>query len=414
MPAVSRLRASGVKLRRATGSRSLSLQIALRYLRSTRKDAFVSFLAAAASCGIALGVGALVLALAALSGFQGALRDEIIGRTPELEITLGAAGSASSAGELVRAIDALPAADGYRLSAQRLLEGRGWLLARGGVRTVRLVAFDETLPATFPGPTGREQGLYVGSSLAEQWGLKVGEVVEVASGRPTLTPIGPQPRVLRLPIAGIFASGRTESEDRLAVPWAAGEKLIGSQGLRVVVASGSLDRVDQVVARLAPILPPTAEVRSWRELNRALLFALRLEKSLMFLAVFLIVVVAVLALVSGLFLILASKRREVGMLRAMGATPKAVRDIFLWLAAILAGLGTVAGFVLGAAAAWALDHWRLLSLPDQVYFLDYVPFQVQATDSVLVLAACLGLTLGCAMWAASRAAKLRPIEALRR
>jgi lipoprotein-releasing system permease protein len=134
----------------------------------------------------------------------------------------------------------------------------------------------------------------------------------------------------------------------------------------------------------------------------------------MFLAVFLIVVVAVLALVSGLMLILASKRREVGMLRAMGATPNAVRGIFLWLAALLAGIGCAAGFAFGSTLAWLLDRWRLLSLPDQVYFLDHIPFRLQAGDALAVLGSSLGLTLLCAAWAAGRAARLRPVEALRR
>lgn len=401
--------------RTRVGGGSLPLSIALRYLRSARKDAFVKFLALAACCGIAVGVAALILALSALSGFQGALRDEILARTPEIEVTLPPEAEVDG---IERAIEA--EVPGVR--AQRLIQGRGWLVARGGAVPVRLVAFDGTLPHLFPGvealPSGvgedRPQGLYVGSALATRWHLEVGTTVEIASARPTLSPLGPQPRVRRLPVAGIFTSGRTETEDRVAVPWSVGESLLGRRGLRLLVSSGDLSQVDAVVRRIEPFLPEGSSIETWRDLNRALLFALRLEKSLMFLGVFLIVVVAVLALVSGLMLILASKRREVGMLQAMGAGDATVRRIFLWLAALLGGAGTISGLALGASLALLLDRWRVLSLPDEVYFLDHVPFRLQAVDAMIVVGASLGLVLVCAVWAASRAARLRPVEALRR
>ena len=134
----------------------------------------------------------------------------------------------------------------------------------------------------------------------------------------------------------------------------------------------------------------------------------------MFLGVFLIVVVASLALVSGLMLILSAKRREIGMLQAMGAGGAMVRRIFLWLAALLAGAGALAGLTVGALAALALDRWRVLSLPNDVYFLDYVPFDLHPLDAATVVAASLGLVGLCALWSAGRAARLRPVEALRR
>lgn len=391
--------------RRAAGS--LALQVALRYLRSTRRDAFVSFLSAAAACGLALGVTALVLALAALAGFQGALRDEILARTPEIEITPAPGADAAA---LVAAIERADA----RISAQRLLRGRGWLLARGGATPVQLVAFEDALPGLFPGVEGGAQGLYIGSALAQRWRLEAGDTVEVVSARPTLTPMGPQPRAVRLAIAGVFLSGRAEIEDRVALPWAVGEGLIGVRGLQILLASGDLATVDATVRRIAPLLPPDSTVRTWRDLNRALLFALRLEKSLMFLGVFLIVVVAVLALASGLMLILSSKRRELGMLSAMGAPRTMLRRTFLWLAAVLAGSGAAVGLALGAGLAWGLDRGRVLRLPDQVYFLDHVPFRLQALDLLLVVGSSVGLAMLCAGWAAGRAARLRPVEALRR
>ena len=134
----------------------------------------------------------------------------------------------------------------------------------------------------------------------------------------------------------------------------------------------------------------------------------------MFVAVFLIVVVAGMSLVSDLTLILASKRPEVGMLGAMGAPPAALRRIFLWLGALLVGLGALAGLVLGVGGSWLLDRYELLALPNQVYFLDHVPFLVRIKDVLAIVGTTVLLTFAASFYAAHRAASLWPVEALRR
>jgi lipoprotein-releasing system permease protein len=161
-------------------------------------------------------------------------------------------------------------------------------------------------------------------------------------------------------------------------------------------------------------LPAGSVVRTWRDLNRPLLFALRLEKVLMFVAVCLIVLVAALALVADLALIISSKRPEIGILGAMGATPAHLRNAFLLLGALVAGSGMLIGALLGVGTAWVLDRYQLLPVPGRVYFLDYVPFLVQGEDLVMVLAFTFALALGASLYAAQRAAALRPIEAMRR
>ncbi len=385
----------------------LPLLLARRYLRSTRKEAFVRFLAGAATAGIALGTAALVLALALLAGFQRALKAEILARTPPLEIALpvGAPVEATAArvAELARPARVL-----------RVVSGRGWAVGEGRVRPVELVGYEGELPPIFPSARERAPGLYVGSRLAETWGLVPDGTLELASNQPALTPFGLLPRSRRLRIAGTFASGRTDDLDVVALPLAEAEDLLGEASLRLHVALDDLDGAVELAERLRPVLPAGSEVRTWQDLNRGLLFALRLEKSVTFAAVFLIVVVAALSLLCGLLLLLASKRREVGMLGAMGADPGAVRQAFLWLAMLLAGRGLALGALVGALLAWALDRFSVIRLPEHVYFVSHVPFRVEVLDLALVVAASAAVVLGCAGLVARRAAALRPSEALRR
>ncbi len=389
-----------------------AFELALRYLRSTRRDAFASFLSAVAAGGLALGVAALVLSLAALSGFQGVLKGEVLARTPRLEVELPAGASAEALDAAVAAVRADPEV----ATAQVTLRGHGWLVTAGGLaQPVDLTGFAGPVPRDYPGAAGGRPGLYVDDGLAARWGLEPGEVVEVVSPVPTLVPFGPpQPRIRSLPLAGTFRRPRTqEDRARVALPLAVAATLL-PQRPRVIVADTPLEAAPRVARRLAGALPAGATVRTWREINRSLFFVLRLEKTLMFVAVALIVVVAALALVADLALIVSSKRAEIGMLGAMGAPAALVRRTFVLLGALLAGVGTGAGTLLGVGGAWLLDRYRLISLPGHVYVFDYVPFSVRPVDLVVVLGLAVALALGFSLYAAQRAAALVPVEALRR
>lgn len=391
-----------------TRALSFPVELALRYLRSTRKDAFVSFLSAVAALGIGLGVAALVLALAALTGMQKALRAEILARTPALAVTLppGADTGAARAAML---------AQPEVVDTQVTVDGRGWVVASGRVVPVAITGYEGPLPEEFPGVDSREPGLYIGRSTAARMGVGPGSIVTVASPLPTLTPFGPQPRTVTLRVAGLFESGRSEELARVALPIDRGEVLVGAQRpKRLLATTTDLEAALEVAERLPTLLAPGSRVETWQDLNRPLFFALRLEKSVMFVAVSLIVLVAALALVADLSLVAASKRRELGLLMAMGASVDQLRRSFFWIGAILGGAGAVGGALLGAAAALVLDRTRGIRMPSDVYFLDYLPFSVPVSDMLLVVGVAFGLAMLCAVHGANRATRFDPVEALKR
>ncbi|MEP7011034.1 MAG: FtsX-like permease family protein [Acidobacteriota bacterium] len=386
--------------------------LALRYLKSTRRDAFASFLAAVAGLGIAVGVGALILSLAVISGFQEALRGELLSRTPEILIDLPPGADAEAARVVVAGVA------GIR-SARIEVRGSGWIVDGGKVQPVEMVGFEGPVPQFFPGAAGKAAGLYLPEGLSTRWGLRPGEVIDVVSPKPTLAPFGgPVPRVRSLPLSGTYASGKTQEErERIGLPRDVAESLLGSANRKIEVAAGGLDAAlaaaPGLVAALTPVAPGSV-VRTWADLNRPLLFALRLEKTLTFVAVFLIVLVATLALVASLSLVIASKRAEIGMLGAMGATGKSLERAFRTLGGLIAGIGLAVGASGGVAIAWVLDHYKLVPVPGRVYFLEYVPFLVQGRDLAWVLLLTFGLALVASTWAARRAAALDPLDAIRR
>jgi lipoprotein-releasing system permease protein len=393
-----------------------SLLLALRLLRSTRRDAFASFLSAVASGGIALGVAALTLALALLSGFQRALSDEVLARTPGIELTFpAAAGVEAPAAEAE--VRAWLVGQPEVVVVQATQRGRGWLVSGARVQPVEVVGFEGELPSFFPAASERAPGLYLPDAWARAWGFALGEDLEVVAPRPTLGPLGPQPRSRRLPLVGTYATGRTDRSARIAVPLATAQALFGSGDRQLTVTTRDLGAALVLAPRLEAELGRrglAATVRTWEQLNRPLLFALRLEKTMTFVAVSLITLVASLALVGGLALVIANKRVELGMLRAMGATAGMLRRAFLYLGAMLAGGGALVGGVGGVTTAVLLDRTAAVPLPGGAYFLDHVPFLVRPLDLLAVVMTTLGLALLCTSYGAQRAAALEPVAAMRR
>ncbi len=394
---------------------SLPLLLAVRYLRSSRREAYVTFLSLLAAGGITLGVAALILVQAGLSGLQDFLRKDVLARTPHLEIELPR--GTDSATWLPQLI-ALP---GVR-EAQRILRGRGWLRQGERVLAVQLIGYQGNLPRIFPRPAAADpasadpqaSGLHLSEAVATAWGLTAGDLVDLVSPRPTLTPFGPQPRMQQIRVAGTFTAGRTEDgQERVALPLAIAERLLGREQARLELQTTDLETALTLVPAVTAQLPAGSRVRTWKDLNRALFFALRLEKVLMFVAVFLIVPIAALALLTVLALLISSKRAEIGMLQAMGATPQELGRAFAWLGGLLGVLGLSLGSALGVGGAWLLDHYRLLRPPGDVYFIDHIPFRVEPVDLLTVLVLTLGLTLLSTLLAARRASGLGVVDAWR-
>ncbi len=391
--------------------------IAVRYFRSTRADAHIRALSTLTAGGLAVGTAALVLALAALAGFQNLLLEDLARHTPALQIEFGrgAAVEGAAATERTRHLAELTAATNGVAGVQELLYARGWLADDDRPLAVEVLGYEKAPPPWIPVQPEATSGLIVPVSVAQRMGLAVGDIVRVVSPRPGLTPVGPRPRVRTLPVDLIYRSDRAENaDDPVLLPLEQASALFarGDRRLDLTLApEADPERIGDFLRR--GIDPAVAMVTTWRQANRALLFVLRLEKGLVFSAVALIVAVASFALLAALSMVLSSKRAEVGVLAAMGAPPARLQRVFLLLGALLSVGGAGLGGAAGAGLAALLDRYRVISTPSDVYVVDYVPFLVRGTDVLVVLAVTVLFTAAAAVIGARKASLLHPVEAMR-
>lgn len=394
------------------------LAVAWRYLRSVRDDTLIRQLSKITVGGLALGVAALVLALSALSGFQEHLLDDVLSRSPELliEAPSGTDGRWSEA----LAIE-LASLEGVE-HVQQVRRGRGWLRWRGQPRPIEIVAYAKRPPRWLRvegAGTAPVDGVLLPDGMAARWGIGLGDIVELVSPVRTQTPIGLQPKSRRLTVTGFLAGSRVEEiiDQRVALPFDKERLLLGPRSPLIDVelrAGTDSQKLAERVRGLDSVLGAGAEVTTWKESHRSLLFVLRLEKFAVFASVTLIVLVASFALVSALSLVLSNKKSELGLLSAVGLSRRRLRRLFLMLGGLFAVLGAGSGLALGIALAWLLDRFRVLRLPGDVYVVDHVPFAIEPQEVLLVAVATILVTLVAALFGARSAANWTPVEALRR
>ena len=257
--------------------------------------------------------------------------------------------------------------------------------------------------------------MLVGKGLAAGLGVRPGDLVRLIVPTPTLTPFGAVPRPLWLRVAGIFDAGFSEyNAVRAYIPLESARRIYKvPTANQIEVRAASLGRIDEVESTIRGAVGRQYFVDNLVRQNKSLLSALRWEKILMFIVISLIVLVAALNIVSTLILMVMEKVRDIGTLVALGATARAILLLFILQGFIIGVTGTVVGVTLGVASSVVLDHWRIISLDPEVYFVPYVPFRVDAFETAAVSTLALTISLLATIYPAWRASRLDPVEALR-
>ncbi|MES0809086.1 lipoprotein-releasing ABC transporter permease subunit [Roseibium sp. SCPC15] len=404
--------------------------IAGRYLRSRRRETFISVIAGFSFAGIMLGVATLIIVMAVMNGFRSELLGKILGinghmlvQPIDMPLTDYDAVSARLEG-VPDVVSAIPFIEGQALVSGPA--GNLGALVRGvyesDLRRIPLIA-NNVRSGSLDGFDAGE-GVAIGSRMAQQLGITTGDNITIISPRGSVTPMGVTPRLKAYPVTAIFEIGMSEYDSTfLFMPLEEAQAYFNmdtkATGIEVYVVDP--DNVGVVTAALEEAAERPTFVTDWRQRNVTFFSALEVERNVMFIILTLIVLVAALNIISGLIMLVKDKGRDIAILRTMGATRGSVMRIFLITGASIGCVGTLAGFILGLIVCLNIESIRqfvswLTStqlFDPTLYFLSKLPAEIDSGETITVLVMALALSLLATLYPAWRAARLDPVEALR-
>jgi len=400
------------------------LHIAFRYLLAKRKQAFISVISLISTLGVAVGVAAVVIALAVMTGLQQELRDRILGSNPHVYV--------SRVGGI----------DDYRAEVARLREmpnvvgaapavlGQGLISAGRSTNPVEIKGVDPGLEPTVTDVRRAMQsgtldalvnrgdeipGIVLGQDLAAALGVAVGDSVQVLTLEGVLTPMGNRPLPRRRQVVGIFKLGLYEFDSTFAfVSLEDAMRLFDKpQPDFIQLRVDDVYRAPQVAAAVKERLGVQYWTEDWTVKNKPLFSALTLEKIAVSLAVGLIVLVAALNIVATLILLVMEKHRDVAILKTMGASARSVTTIFMAQGLLIGLVGTSIGGALGYTLSYVFDRYQIIRIPMDVYQVSHLPFTVIPRDFALVIAAAVIICFVATIYPSRQASRLDPAQALR-
>jgi lipoprotein-releasing system permease protein len=373
--------------------------------------------------GIAIGVMALVIALALITGFQEDVQDKILGATSHIMVSdLSGEGLAGYEGlaEKIRGVKGVRVVSpviydmallsGPYKSKGGMLKGIDFGLDRKSYPWLESLDSGE-LPTDSP-----QDGVLLGREIAFSIGANIGDVIVVLTSSSRLSPLGPIPKQKKFLVTGIFSTGLYEFDSTTAlISLRSAQKFFNLNGKinHFQIMIGDIFKASEVAAGLVKVLPPTTYVTTWMDLNRSLFSALKLEKTIMFLTITLIVIVAALNIIATLILMVMEKTRDIGILMAVGSTPRSVRKIFFLQGAMIGAIGTSAGAALGLLCCWLANTFKLIKVPVDIYQITYVPFHIKPADLLIIAGVSLSISLLSTLFPSHRASKVDPVVALK-
>nr|WP_298136820.1 lipoprotein-releasing ABC transporter permease subunit [uncultured Pseudomonas sp.] len=410
--------------------RPLSIFIGIRYTGAKRRNHFISFISLTSMIGLALGVLAMIVVLSVMNGFQQEMSTRILGTVPHASIAAGQAlddwqAVAEKAEENPQVVAVAPFA-----------ELEGMLSFRGAMQPIQLQGIDPALEGKVsiipehmrqgrlsdlqPG----EFGVVIGEITARRFQLKVGDKLALIVPEASSVPGGIAPRMQRLNVVGVFKVG-AELDNSLALINVADAasilRLPPGQVPAVRLKLKDLYQAPRVSAEIVARLGGAYTASDWTLTQGSLFSAMKMEKTMIGLLLLLIVAVAAFNIIATLIMVVADKGADIAILRTLGATPRQIMGIFMVQGTVIGIIGTLIGAVLGVLAALNVSQlvaWgeRVLGqqvLSSDVYFINYLPSQLQALDVLLICSAAFGLSFLATLYPSWRAARIQPAEALR-
>ena len=402
------------------------LFIAVRYLLAKRKQAFISMISLISTLGVMVGVTALLIALALMTGLQGELRDRIVGSAAHVYVFKpGGTGLTDYEAEVAK-LRKVPRVVG----AAPVVIGPGMISGGGGENFITLKGI---VPKLEPDVTriassmqsgnlsalepqeGQPNGVVIGHELARKVGAFLGDTVEVVTMHGTVTPFGMVGTPRRLKVVGIFNLGLLEFDEAYAfVHLDVAKRLLASERPDYIeLKVDDMFEAQAVADSIPEVMGTEYMAQDWADMNQSLFSALSLEKMAISITIGLIVMVAALNIVASLILLVMEKSRDIAILKTMGSSAASIRRIFMFQGLVIGLIGTVGGAALGTLTIYLADKYKLVRVPIDVYQISYVPFRLEALDFTIVVLSAIVICFLATIYPSRQAAKLDPAQALR-
>ena len=398
--------------------------VALRYL-TRRKGLFAIITTLIGVAGVSVGVAALITTLSVMNGFQSDIKTKVIGA--QSHILVFGRMPASTYSEQIRKIEQIPSVEAAapHIYGQAILSYNGQsvgLVVRGldPEQEKKINSLSRSLTegsfapkdwaADAPAP------LVLGTELAAGLGADVGDDVVLISPQSISTSAGMFPKMKKFRVSGLLRTGYYEFDNTIAYAGLAdASDFLGLKGgvTGVAVKLHDLNKAEQAAQRIREAIGFGYSVRTFAQLNSTLYAALKLEKAVMFIILFLIIIVASLNIAGNLILLGTEKLRDIGLMRAMGASPKMIRKVFMWEAMVIATLGICLGIALACLLCWIIATFNIVELPGDIYYLTKVPVRMEWSDILAVVGGSYFICFFAGLYPAAKASRVNPTDAIR-
>jgi len=410
------------------------LFIGLRYLRARRQETFISLITLISVLGVMIGVMTLNVVMAVMTGFEETLRDRLLGINAHIALLK----SGDPLREYEQVLEQVMKEDGV-VAASPSVYGQVMLTSGPRVagtivrgidpdRVNRVVDLQRYLKEgsldvlkkehslRVGGRTVHLPGLILGVRLANQLGVFLGSPVQVVSPLGSPTAIGVIPRVRRFLVVGIFNSGMNEIDSTLVFMNLADAQRFFEMGdavSNIEIRVGDVDQARAIAEKIQRQLGFPYFTEDWSRLWPNLFSALRLEKTVYFLVLLLMVLIGAFNIISTLIMVVMEKRKDIAILQSMGATRESIRKIFLIKGCVIGVVGTFLGVLLGYVICILIEKYHFIELPKDVFLISTVPVRIYLSNFLIVTLVSLFVCLLASIYPARQAAKLDPVEIIR-
>ncbi len=400
---------------------SYELFIAKRYLTARKRSRFISIITLISVGGVLVGVAALVIVLSVMNGFETEVRSRIIGTTSHITVFSMEEGGMEDYPKVISQVEEwkdVVAASPFVFAKAAIASAKAsdGIAVRGVLpqKELRVTRIGENIKS---GDFDLQEGICLGSDLAEELGVSVGDRVNLFSlGKEEFNPGLSVPKVTKFEVTGIFETGMYEYDSQLAlISLDKAQKLfnLGDRVSGVEVKIRDYYQAGRVANELDRHLGYPYYAVDWMHQHKNLFSWMKIEKWSMFLILCLIILVAAFNIISTLIMVVMEKTKEIGILKSMGATSQGIRRIFLFEGLVVGAVGAILGSGLGYALCWAQETFKIISLPSQIYFINSLPIDMHPLDFIMVALASLVICTLASLYPAYKAAKLIPVEAIR-